>query len=313
MNPADMVLQIAGEYNRLLKWLHPEIRALSIERRFPFFDKTNEAEVRKAQWDWVSKQIEKAGGVEEVFFKFPLLDIKSAMTELDSRIEKLKKEKIIGSDGRRHKFSNEDFAYIRKRAELYFQRLDQDLTKTLLAMLSKSKVGYEFRWVNQYLGEDSITMQFEGALAELAGKILLEQNSNGESLSGIRKMEGDYEPRIQVRTFRYGQDVRTLALGLLNERLSEQSSSWSLEGRRAVFTILTSIVSSALGADWRTINAIELEQPLRSWFVDQVSLLEALGDSTGCRDLLMGDADDSSVSTKNESKKKKPSKLKFTR
>ncbi len=285
----------AHHVTQLLSWLDADTRSAYVERRLPFIDATNAQQIQAETLRWVTAQVSEAGGVESVFFGLLKsspntvgLDVLSTtwvadmMQAFNDQLSSIQTTGYLDPHNQRQVFAPEEVTIMRSRAESYFKRYQTEMVDELLDAYTHAKLTREVA-ANHFVALDGLTAQFENTIGPNLGSIILERSDRRIEAS-VRTSQG-LQPTIMLRGFRFSAATRLKAMRLLQAE-GRPTPSWALEARRDVVTKLREIVENSIGLDIHAVNVHELGPAARDWYLEQIHLLEVVGDELGCSELL---------------------------
>lgn len=305
MNPkVAAVLALSNEPD-FLKLLKKSGRLLSIERRFPVVNPSNESLVRRAVVDLISADLSRNGKFDEV-----LVGTSDALTNgLFEKFNKLLNDpKTIrgeNPDGKPYEFSAEELTTMKEAGRLFFARLNEELAKTEVSILSGKDPYYDL--IAEMYGikipqpEDSnpnfdtteLSATFAPYLASRAEYFLL--TASGEPTVFKRNMSaswtlpggnshdlnGDAKPTVTTMSlpnFKFPLSLRKSAAGLLKPDRAE-NPGWGYVELIGVQKTFEKMVDDALpGVTAKESGPLnDYPQVVINWILDARAVRGVLG------------------------------------
>jgi len=289
LNPEVAAKRIAEIYGRLLSWFKAGQRSLRVERNFPFVGPLNQKEVYRAHFKALNEQVEKLGGVDRAVFSYVPVDLKLELKgepagvevaakidakQLSERLEKLLESpeytQFTGLDERPASFSKEDKDLILRRGKMYFAALEKEVLKLLCHKLEKAPRDIAVQGFEE-VAEDDVVARLEKRIIDLAKEIILSRNEEKRHKGKVDKSF------VEVADFRYELETRLSAARMLADGAGS-FRSWATEPRTELGKQLKDAVDASLNAqNFREFKESQLSRPLRDWYLNQQSVLGALG------------------------------------
>jgi len=289
LNPEVAAKRIAEIYGRLLSWFKAGQRSLRVERNFPFVGPLNQKEVYRAHFKALNEQVEKLGGVDRAVFSYVPVDLKLELKgepagvevaakidakQLSERLEKLLESpeytQFTGLDEQPASFSKEDKDLILRRGKMYFAALEKEVLKLLCHKLEKAPRDIAVQGFEE-VAEDDVVARLEKRIIDLAKEIILSRNEEKRHKGKVDKSF------VEVADFRYELETRLSAARMLADGAGS-FRSWATEPRTELGKQLKDAVDASLNAqNFREFKESQLSRPLRDWYLNQQSVLGALG------------------------------------
>ncbi len=279
---------IARPFGANLAWFKKEARSLRVERDFDFIGELNETQRAEAHWKYLNEQLEELGGVDRVFFAHlpvklglkldkklesvkpaPKLDAKALAKRLEELLDSDAYATFVGLDEETYTWTEEEKELIQKRAEAFFEKLEEAaLRKTLEALENAPRdLGL---LANGKLSEDDATAQLEKRIVELAKFVILER-ADDERIGG--KVSKAF---VEVVDFKYDIETRVAAAKALNDKTGS-FEAWAKEAKEGLHADLKRIIDDSLNiGNLKGFQDSMLSRSLRAWYLEQQTLLKLL-------------------------------------
>lgn len=268
-----------------LAWLDSSTRSAYIEKRFAFVNTTNAKEVDAATLDWVLAQIDEAGGVGPTFFALmgvPMV-AHNWLGGLDTYLNELSTKGFVGANGEIASFTKEEIETIRERGTAYFAELNQKLLTMSMDAFSGAVLDREID-VDEVLTKDSTTLKIEEGLGKFAVSIITARSE--DEIAGTITNGPGKTARIIVPLMAYSYETRMKAAKLLDQKIGGESLSWSVEARREATNKMKELIATTLGKTFFEVKPMDLERPLRDWYLEHMEILGVFMKQGHCNDLL---------------------------
>jgi len=215
----------SGARSLVVSAMSNKAQVLSVRRQFEKVDVLNEAEVKKAELDYVQSEIEKVGGMEAVLFKIPDTYAVDSLVKFNELLDSAIYQKGERFPGASFEFTSEDIAVMKQIAKPYFEKLQEELIKRDLLIAGDPLLKVE----NHPVGE-----LFGNWAGERVKHYLFSLDQTGKDVLKYRILDGkcdDVETPCEVvdlPNFAFSADVRALAGRLVNSSRGKLPS-WGLK------------------------------------------------------------------------------------
>jgi len=280
--------EIAGQFDRALKWFRADTRSLRVENGFDFIGGLNLKERQAAHWKYLQKQIEQLNGVDRALFS-PLpaefkLELKEepagmpivprlSATNLTARLEKLLGSTnytvFVGLDDQKYSFTREERELILERGRKYFAELEKELVKQFCLKLENAprNLGTE---ADGAIGEDDIVAKLEQRIIEVAKSVITNRSETNRIFGKVDKSH------VQVIEFKYDYDTRLAAAKALNGKTGS-FKGWADDAKSELNDQLKKQVEESLNiGHFKDFKVSMLSRPLREWYQQQQEILQLL-------------------------------------
>jgi hypothetical protein len=267
LDPDAFVKSLTTSLQSQITWLKSGAnKSVAITNQFPFITDFFNSDINSALDASVAEQVGEAGGINQVLL--PLVAGKldpsqsiaaSANAQLAAYLQRADVRNGIGQNGQNYSLSDAEIALIKTNGQKYFQEVEDRAFDQSLVLLGSGS------YTIKALGPST-----EQMLGDTAEKIIM---SMGQQVVAASPSTAVGAKPAYAFTFNVAE--RTVATQLLAQSLGN-TPEWSVDSTKKIAGELSAYLNSVMGKDPAQIDPSTLKEPLRSWFVDQVSILSQL-------------------------------------
>jgi hypothetical protein len=298
LNPETVAQNLLEVRKTLVGAFENNSHFLAIYRNFPVVDSLNEDTVKQEEVRYVSEQVEKAGGLANVFSLVPSDYYAKILRKIE---ELLKKDYRTGRglSDQWYEFSSEEVSKIMDRVNLLVKKLPPALTKGDLEILGKlpsswknldNSLGVELaRLLKQRMEEYLFKIRNEPIITQVE-YLTGEPKEKGSDASASAKTWDAGATHSAVRTsevelpkFFYPVETRTSAAALLEPGTEEGGLDWGFQERAEIRTGLVRLLNHACNCDIETLKienvrvsdkaTPETRRAVTLWFMESKKVL----------------------------------------
>ncbi len=293
LTPRNTASLLANSYSQMLAWFRAGQRSLLVERPFPYSGPLNQQEILKAHWKSLNDQVEKLGGIDRAAFSFLPVDLKldlkgdpatvrsaekidaKKLTErLAKLLEKPEYSQFVGLDEKPNSFTKEEKALILQRGTAFFEEFQKFVLLEVCMRLERAQRDLGVRALEE-VPEDDVVAKLEKRIIDLSREVVLAKNEERRHRGKVDKAF------VEVVDFRYDLETRMAAARMLNEGVGS-FKSWATDPRTEQAKALKDSVDAALNVqNFKEFKESLLSRTLRDWYLNQQSVLGALGGRGG--------------------------------
>ncbi|EDY80821.1 hypothetical protein VDG1235_438 [Verrucomicrobiia bacterium DG1235] len=288
LNVDDYAKRIAAPVGGLLKWFNKATRSLKVENEYEFIGDLNEEERWSKHWDYLNKQLDALGGVDQIMFAH--LPVKLSL-KTEKKLEgvdaapKIEKEELkkklaellesdaystfVGLDNETYSWTEDEKKVIIERSSKLFDKLEEAVLLQTLTLFENARRDLGLAATGNLSDEDCIS-KLEERIIDLAKVVVLARKKD-DRISG--KVDKAF---VEVPDFEYSYETRLAAAKALNDKTGT-FESWAKEAKQKLHADLKSAVEESLNIGlFKDFDDSLLSRSLREWYLREQNLLKLL-------------------------------------
>lgn len=288
LNLTGYARSIAQPVGNVLKWFNKETRSLKVENKFDYIGDLNLEERQKAHWDYLVKQFEDLGGVDQILFAHmpidlgvkskdelepveiaPKLDSEKLRNAVESLLDTEAYETFVGLDDETYTWTDEEKKVIIERSGILFDKLEDAVLLETLKLYENAPRNLGLVATGNLSDEDPIA-KLENRIIDMAKKVILERSKEDRIKGKVDKAF------VEVPDFEYDFEIRMAAAKALNDNTGS-FEFWAKEAKQQLHAELKKAVEESLNIGlFKDFDDKILSRSLREWYLEQQQLLKLL-------------------------------------